>query len=75
MGFGNEYSYSQKETDDRFPEPLFDELGLNICVDADHVHDRVTGRSIPGIISVLGSTPTTCSSKRQISVQIYTCGA
>ena len=38
---------------DRFPEPLFDELDLKIFVDTEHGHDNVTGRSITGIISVV----------------------
>ena len=59
--------------DERFPEPLFDELDMKIFVDADHGHDKVTVRSTAGIPYVVGSTPTT--SKRQTSVQTDTFGA
>ena len=59
--FGNQYSYFQEEIDDRFPEPLFDELDLNVFVDADHRHDKVMRSPNTGIISVVGSTPTTWS--------------
>ena len=39
---------------------------------ADHVHDKLSGRKITGLISVVGPTPTTWSSNRQTSVQTYT---
>ena len=44
-------------------------------VDAHHGHDKVAGRSITGLFSVVGSTPTTWSSKLQTAVQTSTFGA
>lgn len=73
--FGNQYHYFKEELDPRFPEPLIAELDINIFVDADHAHDKTTGRSITGLIGFVGSTPTTWSSKRQGSVQTSTFGA
>ena len=61
MDSGNHYSYFQEEIYERFPEPLSDELYLNFFVNADHGHNKVTGGSITGLISVVGSTPTTWS--------------
>jgi hypothetical protein len=75
LDFGTQYSYFEEELDPRFPEPLLDELDLHVFCDADHGHDKVTGRSITGIMSVVGSTPVTWSSKRQAAVQTSTFGA
>ena len=41
-------------------------------VDADHGHDKVTGRSITGIVGFVGSTPAIWSSKRQPCVNTST---
>merc|ERR1712127_158514 len=51
------------------------DLPTNIFIDSNHGHDRVTGRSITGMISFVGRTPITHSSKRQSSVQTTTFGA
>jgi hypothetical protein len=73
--FGGQYHYFKEEMDPRFPEALIDELPINIFCDADHAHDKITGRSITGIIGFVGSTPVTWESKRQSSVQTSTFGA
>eukprot|EP00957_Ditylum_brightwellii_P165922 12633497-Ditylum_brightwellii.AAC.1 len=75
LDFGTQYSYFEEELDPRFPEPLLEELDLHIFCDADHEHDKVTGRSITGITLVVGSTPVTWSSKQQAAVQTSTFGA
>ena len=64
MDFVNQNSYFQEDIDKSFPEPIFDELDLNIFVDADHGHNKVKISSITGLLSVVGSTPPTWSSKR-----------
>ena len=43
IDFGNQYSYFQGETNEIFPEPLFDELYLIFFVEVYHGHDKVTG--------------------------------
>jgi hypothetical protein len=73
--FRNQYSYFQEEIDPRFPKPLLEELDINIFVDADHAHDKVTCRSVTGLFATLGLTPTSWRSKRQTSVQKSTFGA
>ena len=73
--FGNQYHYFTEDIDPRFPEQLLPELDINIFCDSDHGHDKVTGRSITGLISFVGSTPVTWQSKRQSSVQTSTFGA
>ena len=73
--FGTQYHYFKEEIDPRFPEPVVDELKISIFCDANHGHDKVTGRSITGIIIFVGSTPILWESKRQNSVQTSTYGA
>jgi len=73
--FGYQCSYFQEEIDPRFPTPLSRELEITIFVDADHGHDKVTGRSITGLLGFVGSALVIWSSKRQSSVQTSTFGA
>ena len=73
--FGGQYQYFQEDLDPRFPLPLVKELDINLFVDANHAHDKVTGRSITGLFGFVGSTPVLWSSKRQASVQTSTFGA
>jgi hypothetical protein len=51
------------------------ELPVNIFVDADHAHDKVTGRSITGLLSIIGSTPATWAARRQSAVSTSTFSA
>lgn len=73
--FGNQYQYFIEDVDPRFPEPLLPELSINIFVDSDHAHDKTTGRSITGILAMVGSTPTVWLSKRNGAVLTSTYGA
>ena len=73
--FGNQYNYFHEDIDSKFPPPLLDELALNLFVDADHGHDKATGRSITGTLVMVGSTPVLWRSRRQTSVQTSTFGA
>ena len=73
--FGNQYAYSSEDIDEQFPEPLPDELDIYIFVYAKHGRDKVTGRSITGLFSVVVSTPTKISSKNQTTVKTSTFGA
>ena len=61
--FGNNYVYFNEDIDEQFPEPLLGKLDIHVFVDANHGHDKVTGRSITGLFLFVGSTPTTWSSK------------
>ena len=51
--FGNQYHYFTEDIDPIFPEALVQELEINVFVDADHGHDKVTGRSVTGIFAFL----------------------
>ncbi|MEM7297751.1 MAG: hypothetical protein AAF391_05735 [Bacteroidota bacterium] len=73
--FGNQYKYFIEDIDPRFPEPLIQTLSTTFSSDSDHAHDKVTGRSITGILGFVGSTPVTARSTRQSCVQTSTFGA
>ena len=73
--YGGQYSYFKEDLDPRFPTTLLDELKISIFCDSDHNHDKETGWSITGLLSIVDSTPTTWSAKRQTSVQTSTFGA
>ena len=47
--FGTQYHYFKEKSDSRLPELLVDELILSVFCDADHGHDKTTGRSISGV--------------------------
>ena len=51
------------------------ELTVTIFIDSDHDHDKVTGRSVTGMICFVGRTPISYMAKRQSSVQTPTFGA
>ena len=59
--FGNQYTYFSEEIFDKFPELILNELNINVFVDANHGHDKVTGRLTTGLFVVVGSTTTTWS--------------
>ena len=73
--FVNKYAYFSEEIGNQFPESILDELYIHVFVDARHGHDKVTGISITGLLSVVGSTPTLWLSKLQTVVQTSTFGA
>ena len=73
--FENQYSNFIEETDNRLTVAKMKELALNIMTDFNHGHDKVTGRSIAGMISFVGRTPVNWSTKRQGAVQTATFGA
>ena len=73
--FGGQYQYFHEDLDPKFPEPLVPEMAVNIFVDANHAHDKVTGRSVTGLFCFVGCTPVLWKSKQQASVQTSTFGA
>ena len=73
--FGNQYHYFSEEMDPRFPPAIIDKMEISIFSDADHGHDRRTGRSITGTLGLVGCTPIIWKSSRQSSVQTSTFGA
>jgi hypothetical protein len=75
IDFVEQYAYAKEEIDPRFPHPIGEELSVSIFFDSDHAHDKVTGRSISGVIVMVESTPIIWRSKRQGAVQTSTYGA
>ena len=73
--FGNQYSDFVEEKDPKTPEALMKELEVSIFVDSNHGHDKITGKSVTGIIVFVGRTPVYWESKRQSSVHTSTFGA
>ena len=73
--FKNNYPEASEEIDAKLPVPLFDEIAITVFVDSDHGHDKITRRSISGIIIFVGRTPVFFSSKRQGAIETSTYGA
>ena len=73
--FGNQYADFKEDIDPRLPEARLKELPITIYTDANHGHDQVTGKSITGLLVLVGSTPVYWQLKRQASVQTATFGA
>eukprot|EP00957_Ditylum_brightwellii_P050134 3800560-Ditylum_brightwellii.AAC.4 len=73
--FGNQYSYFKGMLDPSFPGQLFEEIAVYLFCNADHSHNKVTGRSITELFGVVGSMPVLCSPKQQTRVQTLTLGA
>ena len=69
------YPEASEEIDRRLPTPLYPELQTTVFVDSDHAHDKVTRRSVTGIIIFVGRTPVQAISKRQSSIETSTYGA
>eukprot|EP00957_Ditylum_brightwellii_P176144 13412445-Ditylum_brightwellii.AAC.1 len=51
--------------DDNMTKQLLDELTIMAYFDSDHAHDKMTRRSISGLIIFVGRTPVIYQSKRQ----------
>ena len=73
--FKEEYPDAVEEIDANLPTPLVDELAVTMFVDSDHAHDKVTRRSITGLIVLVGRTPVFYYSKRQGAVETSTYSA
>jgi hypothetical protein len=69
------YPDAVEEIDVNLPKPLIDEMEITVFVDSDHAHDKVSRRSITGIIIFVGRTPVVYSSKRQGAIETSTYGA
>ena len=56
------------------PEPQGKLGKITVYVDADHASDKVTRRSVTGIILLLNNTPLVWVCKKQRTVETSTCG-
>lgn len=71
----DQYAYAHEDMDDHFREPKGTELPVSIFFDSDHAHDKKTGRSISGVIVMVGCTPISWKSRRQGAIATSTYGA
>jgi hypothetical protein len=69
------YPEAMEELDSNLPKPLVDEMCITALVDSDHAHDKVTQRSITGLLIFVGCTPVFWMSKRQGGIETSTYGA
>jgi Reverse transcriptase (RNA-dependent DNA polymerase) len=72
---GEDYPEATEEVDQNLPTPLVDEMTISAFVDSDHAHDKVTRRSVTGLIIFVGRTPIFYMSKRQGAIETSTYGA
>jgi hypothetical protein len=59
---GKDYPDSSEEVDAGLPKPLIDEIYITAFVDSDHAHNKITRRSVTGMVIMLGRTPVFFSS-------------
>ena len=71
----DDYPEASEELDVNLPRAMIDELTVTAFVDSDHAHDKLTRRSVTGMIILVGRTPIFFSSKRQGSIETSTYGA
>ena len=70
-----QYPEAKELLDEKLPKPLFDELTITTYVDSDHAHDKVTRRSMTGLVIFVGRTPVFYFAKRQGAIETSTYGA
>ena len=66
------YPDAAEELDANLPTPLVEEISITVFVDSDHGHNKVTRRSIMGLIAFLGRLLAFYLSKRQGSIETST---
>ena len=69
------YLNAAKELYANLLTPLVEEISITVFIDSDHGHDKVTRRSIMGLIAFLGWAPAIYLSKRQGAIKTSTYGA
>ena len=69
------YPDAVEEIPHDMPTPKGKPVQLTVYVDADHAHDKVTRRSVTGIILFGNKTPLKAISKRQKTVETSTYGS
>ena len=69
------YGTPPEEIDERAPVPKGKMVRITLFVDANLMHDMITGRSCTGILEFLNQTPVDWFSKRQSQVETATYGS
>jgi hypothetical protein len=73
--FKGAYPDAAEEIDSKVPVAKIDELEITAFIDSDHAHDKMTRRSITGLLILVGRTPVYFMSKRQGAIATSTYGA
>ena len=73
--FKEEYPDAVKAINTDLPNPLIEDLVIIVFVDSYHAHNKVTRRSITGLIILVGRTPVFCYSKIQGTMDTSTYSA
>ena len=58
--FKEEYPKAMEDIYEYLPPPLIDDMAITVFVNSDHAHDKVTRRSITGLIMLVGRNPVFC---------------
>eukprot|EP00957_Ditylum_brightwellii_P148950 11340395-Ditylum_brightwellii.AAC.1 len=61
--------------DEQVPDPMFNEIAITVYVDSDHTHNKLTQRSITGLIIFVGCNPVMYQAKPQGAAETSTYGA
>ena len=69
------YPDAEEEIPDKMPEPKGAKSYVTVMVDADHARDKVTRRSVTGIVLLVNNTPMIWITKRQKTVETSTYGS
>jgi hypothetical protein len=69
------YPDSEEEIPKDLPPEKGPRIRMTVYVDADHVHDLFTRRSITGILVMINNTPIRWISKHQVTVETSTYGS
>ena len=69
------YPDAEEDLPPNMPKPLGKMASISVMVDADHARDKVTRRSVTGIVLFVNNTPMIWVTKRQKTVETSTYGA
>eukprot|EP00957_Ditylum_brightwellii_P064716 4911862-Ditylum_brightwellii.AAC.1 len=64
-----QYPHVIEMMDDNIPDVIFDELAITAYTDSNHVNDKLTWRSITGLVIFIETTPVMDQSKRQGAIE------
>ena len=68
----SQYPNATEKIDYKVPKPLVGEMEITAFVDSGHARDKVTRRSITGLLILVGSTPIYFLSKLQGAIATST---
>ena len=69
------YPDAEEELPRQMPEPKGKAARITCYVDADHAHDKVTHRSVTGVLLLVNNMPVKWMSKQQKTVETSTYGS